>query len=207
MGITSTITLCISRLVKLRRRSTNGANGWRAMDEHVAIAPDASRKLINRYQLAEQTLEQKYHCTIQTTVAHAAITDRSSILVSCRKSTHIHRYITLAIIDRPAACLQMRSSTANSCFRSNYAMLCYAMRCYTTPSLFTHEAANTCDGHRKQAMTITDRSHLHKYIVMAIIDRLAAHGHMRSVTAISFSIPDHNQQSTESLNGSIKSIT
>ena len=29
---------------------------------------------------------------------------------------------------------------------------------------------------------------------MAIIDHLAAHGHMRSLTAISFSTPDHHQQ-------------
>ena len=29
---------------------------------------------------------------------------------------------------------------------------------------------------------------------MAIIDHLAAHGHMRSLTAISFSAPDHHQQ-------------
>ena len=35
-------------------------------------------------------------------------------------------------------------------------------------------------------MAITDRSHIHKYIVMAIIDRPAVHGHMRSLTAISF---------------------
>ena len=35
-------------------------------------------------------------------------------------------------------------------------------------------------------MAITDRSHIHKYIVMAIIGRLAVHGHMRSLTAIYF---------------------
>ena len=35
-------------------------------------------------------------------------------------------------------------------------------------------------------MAITDRSHIHKYIVMAIIDRPAVHGHMRSLTAIPF---------------------
>ena len=35
-------------------------------------------------------------------------------------------------------------------------------------------------------MAITDRSHIHKYIVMAIIGRPAVHGHMRSLTAISF---------------------
>ena len=115
-----------------------------------------------------------------------------NILVSCRKLTHIHRYITLAIVDRPAVCEQMRSSTAKSCFRVNYAMLCdanataNAMLCYATPSLCTHEAGNTCDGHRKQARATADCSHIHKYMVMAFIHRSAVHGHMRSLTAMSF---------------------
>ena len=34
--------------------------------------------------------------------------------------------------------------------------------------------------------SITDRTLIHKYIVMAIIGRPAVHGHMRSLTAISF---------------------
>ena len=38
---------------------------------------------------------------------------------------------------------------------------------------------------KSNLMAITDRSHIHKYIPMAIIDHLAAHGHMRSLTAIS----------------------
>ena len=43
----------------------------------------------------------------------------------------------------------------------------------------------------KEAMAIIDRSLIHKYIVMAVTDRPAAHEHMRSLTTIVY--PSHGR--------------
>ncbi len=44
---------------------------------------------------------------------------------------------------------------------------------------------------KSNLMAIADRSHIHKYIQMAIIDHLAAHGHMRSMTAMAITDRSH----------------